>query len=328
MSLTVDSGSPVTTNYVWDVNSGLPVILDDGTNQYVYGLDLISATDGPDNQTYFTQDGLGSTTDLTDETGTATDSYSYDVFGAVRNRTGTSTNTFQFTGQQTDADSGMQYLRARSYDPSTGRFLSQDPAPAVMSRPAANNAYSYVGNNPVSWVDPSGKWCPKDPSDCIPDPSDLPDPRSIADPLIDLLPEGTAFQIGPYHISYQLLGTCVLYANACAAAVAALPVVNGIAYSIYSRAELNEGTFAKPKEGDAFQHCFWSGLITLAAGAHAAEQVTSHYEALGSDNDPFQREYDIFNNRRGREFAQYFQGTQAAGALAVQQYCSGGRPIR
>lgn len=34
-----------TTNYVWDVSAGLPVVLQDGENTYVYGLDLISATD-------------------------------------------------------------------------------------------------------------------------------------------------------------------------------------------------------------------------------------------------------------------------------------------
>jgi hypothetical protein len=33
-----------TTSYIWDVASGLPVVLQDGTNTYVYGLDLISTT--------------------------------------------------------------------------------------------------------------------------------------------------------------------------------------------------------------------------------------------------------------------------------------------
>ena len=41
------------TSYTWDVAAGLPVVLQDGTNTYVYGLDLISATDGTGIQTYF-----------------------------------------------------------------------------------------------------------------------------------------------------------------------------------------------------------------------------------------------------------------------------------
>jgi RHS repeat-associated protein len=156
MSLTVDDGSPVTTDYALDVNAGLPVVLDDGTNEYVYGLNLISATDSSDNQAYYTHDGLGSTIDLTDDTGDATDTYSYDVFGAVRDHTGTSTNPFEFAGQQTDADSGLQYLRARYHDPATGRFLEKDPLSGSLSSPQSQNPYAYGLNNPVNFVDPSG----------------------------------------------------------------------------------------------------------------------------------------------------------------------------
>ena len=58
-----------TTNYVWDVAAGLPLVLQDGENTYVYGLDLISATGSQGDQTYLLYDGLGSVTDVTDENG-------------------------------------------------------------------------------------------------------------------------------------------------------------------------------------------------------------------------------------------------------------------
>lgn len=94
------------------------------------------------------------TTRLASTTGAVTDSYTYDVFGAPRTVTGTTANDFRFTGQQDDvnANRGSYYLRARAYDPTLGRFLSQDPVPFAQR-------YAYVGNNPANWLDPSGL-CP------------------------------------------------------------------------------------------------------------------------------------------------------------------------
>ncbi len=138
-----------TTNYTWDVNASLPVVLQDGTNTYVYGLDLISATDASGAQTYFTYDGLGSATEVTDGSATVTGTYSYDVFGAIRAQTGTSGNYWQFTGEQRDVSENLYYLRARYYDSATGRFLGRDPM-------AAAEPYAYVSNSPVNLVDPRG----------------------------------------------------------------------------------------------------------------------------------------------------------------------------
>jgi RHS repeat-associated protein len=146
------------TNYVWDVNRSLPVVLQDGTNTYVYGLNLIAAIDGSNNETYYMYDGLGSTTELTDAVGDVTDTYEYDVFGAVRASTGSSSNPFQFTGQQTDADSDLQYLRARYYDPGTGRFLGRDPLSGSMAMPSTQQPYAYALGNPVNVTDPTGQY--------------------------------------------------------------------------------------------------------------------------------------------------------------------------
>ncbi|MDP9237151.1 MAG: hypothetical protein M3P30_07095 [Chloroflexota bacterium] len=102
-------------------------------------------------------DGLGSATRLTDSAGAITDSYSYDVFGAPRTTTGTTANNFQYTGQQRDgnANRGLYFLRARSYDPALGRFLQRDGVPLI-------NRYSYSGNNPANLTDPTGNFpCPR-----------------------------------------------------------------------------------------------------------------------------------------------------------------------
>jgi RHS repeat-associated protein len=102
-------------------------------------------------QTYYLQDGLGSTTGLTDGSGGVTDSYTYDVFGALRSQAGTSANPYRFTGEQNDP-TGLEYLRARYYDPALGRFLSRDLWPASAVNPQSRNRYIYVYNNPLRYV--------------------------------------------------------------------------------------------------------------------------------------------------------------------------------
>jgi RHS repeat-associated protein len=184
-----------TVSFVWDVGSSLPSVLQDSDgNTFVYGLDLISRTDDQDDQEYYLHDGLGSTTGLTDDQGSVTDTYQYDAFGTIRSQTGSSGNEFKFTGEQVDS-TGMQYLRARYYDQATGRFLSQDPVPF-------DQPYSYVSNNPSNMIDPYGlaPWdgvvgCAKDPLDCADDAVDtvVGAGQDVWDARRDVLPENVEF---------------------------------------------------------------------------------------------------------------------------------------
>jgi RHS repeat-associated protein len=138
-----------TVSYSWDQAAALPQVLQDSAgNTYVYGLDLIARTVTSGNQEYYLSDGLGSTTGLTDGSGTVVATYSYDVYGGLRSQTGSSANEFTYTAEQNDS-TGLEYLRARYYDPATGRFLSEDPLPLL-------RRYPYAGNDPVNYVDPSG----------------------------------------------------------------------------------------------------------------------------------------------------------------------------
>ncbi|MBN8690673.1 MAG: RHS repeat-associated core domain-containing protein [Armatimonadetes bacterium] len=78
----------------------------------------------------------------------------YDVWGAVRgnNKTGYSYNRYCANlGHVADDDTGLIYMRARYYEPGTGRFISEDPAMD------GSNWYTYCDNEPVSGVDYSGK---------------------------------------------------------------------------------------------------------------------------------------------------------------------------
>ena len=143
-----------TTTYTWDVNRSLPQVLDDGTSQYVYGLGgtpiaQVSAT----GTVYYLADGLGSTMATTDASGSVVNTYTYDPYGATTSSTGNQPNPFQFAGQATDS-TGLQYLRARYYDPATGTFLTSDPMGVSPSWPG--QPFLYANGNPVLLVDPYG----------------------------------------------------------------------------------------------------------------------------------------------------------------------------
>ena len=90
-----------------------------------------------------------------DGSGATLQTQSFDEYGNLQSRTSSIFDELQFAGQQGDPN-GRQYLRARYYDPSTGRFLSRDPLPASVRNPARRHPYLYASNNPASLSDPTG----------------------------------------------------------------------------------------------------------------------------------------------------------------------------
>jgi RHS repeat-associated protein len=62
-----------------------------------------------------------------------------------------------FAGQQYDKFSAQYYLRARLFDPTTGRFTQRDSFAAPLSDALSLHRYLYSKNNPVNQIDPSGK---------------------------------------------------------------------------------------------------------------------------------------------------------------------------
>jgi RHS repeat-associated protein len=147
-----------TTGYVHDVAAGLPLIIDDGTRRYVWGpAGLAYSVDTASGALEVVHaDHLGSVRTSTDATGSVTASARYDEFGVPLDTTGASDSPFGFTGEPTDP-TGLVHLRARSYDPSLGRFLNRDPWAGVTALPSSLNRYTYVANNPLRYADPSGK---------------------------------------------------------------------------------------------------------------------------------------------------------------------------
>ncbi|RLA08078.1 MAG: hypothetical protein DRQ54_04680, partial [Gammaproteobacteria bacterium] len=123
--------------------------------KYVYGIDLINQ-DRAGQHSYYHVDGIRSTRLLTNSSGVVTDRYGYDAFGELINSNGSTENSYLYTGEQFDPNSGFYYLRARYYAPQQGRFVSRDPFQGVNSNPLSLHKYLYANANPVTFSDPSG----------------------------------------------------------------------------------------------------------------------------------------------------------------------------
>ena len=86
-----------------------------------------------------------------------TDTYEYDAFGNALVTTGSTPNEFLYRGEQFDPDLGLYYLRARYYNPATGRFMSRDPEDGNGYDPETLHKFLYAGGNPINGIDPTGR---------------------------------------------------------------------------------------------------------------------------------------------------------------------------
>lgn len=153
------------TNYIWDVttdsylmetdeNDATTAVYTNGPGQFG---PVISQRRGA-NSHFFHRDALGSVVDVTDAAQGATDSYLYKAYGEILAASGSTITPFRFVGSlgyYYDLDLAQYYIRARQYHPVLARWLSVDP---IEDEAGAVNAYAYVQSNPVTYVDPSGKW--------------------------------------------------------------------------------------------------------------------------------------------------------------------------
>jgi RHS repeat-associated protein len=150
------SGPLGTTNYLYDRMNSIEEVDQSGNvlARYTQGkrLDEPLAELRQGAMSFYEQDGLGSVTSLSNSVGAIAETYTYDSYGKLAASTGTLVNPFQYTGREFDSETGVYYYRARYFDPSTGRFLSQDP----IRYGGGVNFYAYTRNNPVVRIDPFG----------------------------------------------------------------------------------------------------------------------------------------------------------------------------
>jgi RHS repeat-associated protein len=154
------SGPLGTTNYLYngpDIRANVIEEVDSGGNvlaRYTQGkgVDRSLAELRSGTTSYYEQDGLGSVSSLSSTAGALAKTYTYDSFGKLTASTGTLTNPLQYTGRESDPETNLDYYRYRYYDPSSGRFLSED----LITFEGGIDFYEYIRNQPLNFVDPFG----------------------------------------------------------------------------------------------------------------------------------------------------------------------------
>jgi RHS repeat-associated protein len=158
--------SAVTTTYLVDTlnPTGYAQVVEEitgGSVQRVYVLGLMRVSQqqrvsGSWIASWYGLDGHGSVRQLIDSSGSVTDTYTYDAFGILINRTGSTANDYLYAGEQADAALGMYYLRARYLNPASGRFWTMDSFEGINVDPLSLHKYLYSAANATNKIDPSG----------------------------------------------------------------------------------------------------------------------------------------------------------------------------
>jgi RHS repeat-associated protein len=156
------------TRYVLDRGRSMSHVLCEADREgnisafYIHGPEIVARIGADGSRRYYHTDSVGSVVALTDGSGAITDRYAYEPFGLPAGREGSTPNPFTYAGGLgvMAEPHGLLFMRARFYDPGTGRFLSRDPLSGIREIPATLHPYAYSFNNPSVFTDPSGEFVP------------------------------------------------------------------------------------------------------------------------------------------------------------------------
>ncbi|MGV7114744.1 RHS repeat domain-containing protein [Paenibacillus kyungheensis] len=156
----------VSTQYGYDAQNNVTSekVSSGAQSTYIYGDRILLKKDQTANKDYYyLSNGHGDIVQMVDATGAVVNSYGYDEWGNLTKNQEKVANNFKYAGEAYDSETGLYYLKARYYDPSQGRFLKEDSYEGQITNPLTLNSYTYVENNPVNYVDPTG-YNPEEPS--------------------------------------------------------------------------------------------------------------------------------------------------------------------
>ncbi len=277
-------GTTVTQD-LWDTVGALPNLAIERTGagavqrKYTYGrgteilryTDLTNTTGG-----WYLTDAQGSVVNVTNGTGSATSTYSYDPWGNGGNNGATvgDNNPMLYTGQHLDTLGVYGRLqaynmRARSYTPAHGRFTQTDPLPYGAGS-AYESSFVYAYDNPLKFVDPNGKrGMLAGSGNVITMKKGGGNDSSGVNPtnLSDKDPESTGYCNKPYPSRTRL---CAAWSAASAIALAR-----------------TSGGGLKPGERNAARHCIWCAMMVWDIGFDGAYKFMKMHEGPnGQENNP------------------------------------------
>ena len=149
----------------------------DTTITYYYGTEGIVLANFGTHRRVFEKNPHGDVIGVDDVNGLESSEYTYDSFGNHEILKNQMENALRYAGEYYDNETGLIYLRNRYYDPSMGRFITEDPhwntenmiygdkeyeageikIPDINAILQSSNLYSYSLNNPIKYVDSTGE---------------------------------------------------------------------------------------------------------------------------------------------------------------------------
>ena len=243
-------------------------------------------------------------------------------------------NPFRYCGEYYDAESGFIYLRNRYYDPSTGRFITEDPARDGV------NWYVYCSGNPVMFIDPSGNI--REPGYVNGVWTDNPDAYEFgSDSLVyqSLKTLGEMWnlrkdnrkdiadlanrvrEIGRQKTIMAKIAIVQKFAPASANATDIIVMAGDADKALMASIDVKtaqkyaDNIYGKDSDGsqhNALKHTMWSALMTKRYGGAYAKLITDSHEFGAKENlndESYQQELmnmDLWNNAQGRMLGKSF----------------------
>ncbi len=146
------------TNYLYDRQNVILATEENNkvSTRYVKGINYVASVSDGNKVSYFLFNGHGDVVQTIDNTGEVQNHYDYDIWGNPTLTVEITECAIRYAGEFYDSETGLYYLRARYYDPSIGRFLSEDSYWGEDENPLSLNRYTYAHNDPIQYLDPTG----------------------------------------------------------------------------------------------------------------------------------------------------------------------------